>query len=378
MIKSLHLRGLQSHTDSTVEFTPGVNVILGETNAGKTAIVRALQWIFQNRPLGTGLTQKGAKECVAEVETDLGSASRVRRKGFNGYVVDGVEYKEIGSSVPEELTKVVDLRDVNLQEQLQPHFLITQPAGQISKYISELLGFNVTDKMISAVKSKSSSLKGERSSLLDEIELAESEIARYGEIDSVDLILSNIESLEKKKQSVSSSVSKLSSIILSMESMEAELGELRSKALPLAERVQSASLVIDGLDSKYFEYSTQATKIKDIGSSLIKIDSAREYMSSRLGGLPDIDELINISYDDLSILYKYVNSISGLHSSLETIHSLNDQMVSAKLQNSALDIDIRKVKSEYVAVLEESGSCPLCFGGIDPKMVSILIEGAFS
>lgn len=101
-------------------------------------------------------------------------------------------------------------------------------------------------------------------------------------------------------------------------------------------------------------------------------------MSSRLGGLPDIDELINISYDDLSILYKYVNSISGLHSSLETIHSLNDQIVSAKSQNSALDIDISKVKSEYVAVLEESGSCPLCFGDIDPKMVSILIEGAFS
>ena len=378
MIKSLHLRGLQSHTDSTVEFTPGVNVILGETNAGKTAIVRALQWIFQNRPLGVGLTQKGAKECVAEVKTDRGSASRVRRKGFNGYVVGGVEYKEIGSSVPEELTKVVDLRDVNLQEQLQPHFLITQPAGQISKYISELLGFNVTDKMISAVKSKSSSLKGERSSLLDEIELAESEIARYGEIDRVDLILSNVESLEKKKQSVSSSVSKLSSIILSMESMEAELGGLRSKALPLAERVQSASLVIDGLDSKYFEYSTQATKIKDIGSSLIKIDSAREYMSSRLVGLPDIDELINISYDDLSTLYKYVNSISGVHSSLETIHSLNDQIVSAKSQNSALDINISKVKSEYVAVLEESGSCPLCFGDIDPKMVSILIEGAFS
>ena len=50
MIKSIHVVGFQSHADSTIEFDPGVNVLIGQSDSGKTAVVRALDWALNNRP----------------------------------------------------------------------------------------------------------------------------------------------------------------------------------------------------------------------------------------------------------------------------------------------------------------------------------------
>jgi len=52
MIKTLSIQNYQSHKDSTLEFDPGVNVIVGSTDSGKTAIIRALRWLIWNRPNG--------------------------------------------------------------------------------------------------------------------------------------------------------------------------------------------------------------------------------------------------------------------------------------------------------------------------------------
>lgn len=376
MIKSLHLKGLQSHTESSVDFTSGVNVILGETNAGKTALIRALQWIFQNRPLGTGLTQQGAKECIAEVETDRGKASRIRKKGFNGYVVGEMEFKEIGSSVPDELTSVLDIRDVNLQEQLQPHFLITQPAGQISKYVSELLGFNVTDKMVAAVKSKASALKGERTRLTDEIEAAEREIAFYAEIDRVDALLSEASAFDKEKQAFAGSISRLESMLASLGSLKEDLSRLLDKVDPLAQRVAQVSDAIEDLDQRCIDYSSQSASIKDLSANIVKVEAAQAHLSSQAETVSALDELIEASSGKLEILSRVGSNMTAIESIVTVVDLITAQIASANAQRTSIDADIERAKAEYVGALEESGSCPLCFGDIDPSRVSSLIEGS--
>lgn len=50
-ISHLHLKNFRCFEDASVEFRPGVNVIIGENNSGKTAILAALRQLFGN---GTG------------------------------------------------------------------------------------------------------------------------------------------------------------------------------------------------------------------------------------------------------------------------------------------------------------------------------------
>jgi putative ATP-dependent endonuclease of OLD family len=51
-VASIHIRNFRCFDDTTVEFNPGVNVIIGENNAGKTALLRALGLVFdrEHRP----------------------------------------------------------------------------------------------------------------------------------------------------------------------------------------------------------------------------------------------------------------------------------------------------------------------------------------
>lgn len=45
-IAKLSITNLRCFNQTTVEFQPGINVILGENNAGKTALLRALRLVF--------------------------------------------------------------------------------------------------------------------------------------------------------------------------------------------------------------------------------------------------------------------------------------------------------------------------------------------
>lgn len=51
-IQEVTIEGYQSHTNSTFRLSPGLTVITGPSDAGKTAIIRALRWFAFNEPTG--------------------------------------------------------------------------------------------------------------------------------------------------------------------------------------------------------------------------------------------------------------------------------------------------------------------------------------
>jgi len=46
MINSLTIQNFQSHKNTTLEFDNGINIIIGQSDSGKTAIIRALNWVI--------------------------------------------------------------------------------------------------------------------------------------------------------------------------------------------------------------------------------------------------------------------------------------------------------------------------------------------
>jgi AAA15 family ATPase/GTPase len=52
MIKSLEIKNVLSHKDAKLEFCPGVNVIVGPSDHGKSALFHAFNWGAFNRPTG--------------------------------------------------------------------------------------------------------------------------------------------------------------------------------------------------------------------------------------------------------------------------------------------------------------------------------------
>ena len=51
-ISKVTIKNFRNFVDDVVEFTPGLNVVIGHNNAGKTNLIKALQLIFDRGSKG--------------------------------------------------------------------------------------------------------------------------------------------------------------------------------------------------------------------------------------------------------------------------------------------------------------------------------------
>ncbi len=83
-IRSLHIQGLRSHTDSTYEFTPSVNLLHGPSGAVKTNILEAVHYICLAKSFLVSSDRyalqmgAGQMQIDAEVHTDRRGDEKIR------------------------------------------------------------------------------------------------------------------------------------------------------------------------------------------------------------------------------------------------------------------------------------------------------------
>ena len=77
MLTDLHVRDLGVIEDLTLEFGPGMTALTGETGAGKTLVVEALQLVLGGRA-NPGMVRAGATEALVEARFVLGAGDDAR------------------------------------------------------------------------------------------------------------------------------------------------------------------------------------------------------------------------------------------------------------------------------------------------------------
>ncbi len=78
MLISLHIKNYALIEDLEAEFGPGLNIITGETGAGKSIIIDALSLILGERA-DTAMIRKGAEKAIVEGTLAVGGDGRVRK-----------------------------------------------------------------------------------------------------------------------------------------------------------------------------------------------------------------------------------------------------------------------------------------------------------
>jgi len=151
MLESLKLFDFQSHRVSKLVFSPGVNVITGQSDSGKTSLIRALRWVWSNRPSGDSFLRHGEKEVIVKVKTDDGHRIvRSKKPGENAYQVNGSSFTAVGAGVPEEVAKALNLEEINWQGQLdRPGFILAEGPSEVSRQLNEMAGLEVIDRAFS-------------------------------------------------------------------------------------------------------------------------------------------------------------------------------------------------------------------------------------
>jgi len=113
MIKSVSIQNFESHEDTTIHFGEGMNLIVGLSNSGKSAIIRALACVVNNR-WEKSMVRTGYEFCRVRVETERGWVECERGEKVNRWRCkegnnDIQEYKSVGSGVPDLATKILGM-----------------------------------------------------------------------------------------------------------------------------------------------------------------------------------------------------------------------------------------------------------------------------
>ncbi len=161
-IKKVELHNFQSHAYTEMEFDRGLNVILGNSDVGKTAILRAIKWALYNEPKGDYFIRQGEKEVSVKVTFSNGVVvERAKTPSKNSYfLVDSsgneMRFEGFGIDVPKEITDVTNMYKVpldnannktilNIAEQLDGPFLLNEQASLRASAIGRLIGVNYVD-----------------------------------------------------------------------------------------------------------------------------------------------------------------------------------------------------------------------------------------
>ena len=153
MIKKLILDDFLAHGHTELDLGPGVTVISGPNNSGKSSIVEALRCLAQN-PSPKFFIRHGAREArVSAVLEDDTMVTWIRRPKYAMYEIvrsgeeEPVTYAKFGRKTPEDVLDLLRLDnvfleginedvDVHLGDQRRPVFLLDRPGSAMASFFA--------------------------------------------------------------------------------------------------------------------------------------------------------------------------------------------------------------------------------------------------
>ena len=345
-IKKVELHNFQSHEYTEMEFDRGLNVILGNSDVGKTAILRAIKWALYNEPKGDYFIRQGEKDVSCKVTFSNGVVvERLKTPSKNSYfLVDAsgneMRFEGFGIDVPKEITDVTNMYKVsldnsnnktilNIAEQLDGPFLLNDQASLRASAIGRLIGVNYVDDALRTV------VRDNKRTNQEIVELIKNKDDLKKQLDEFSYIKEYKEKFEK-------------------------ITRIRNKIKTLQDRLELISKIKENLDKNRIELedvSNLVEKFKSLNqleiiipnleNSLLKKNNFENYLNKILKTHREID-LINNNLNKLKSLDDFslrVSKISENKNSLAIFENLYDKYKKNIRELSEVNKDLKNYKN---------------------------------
>lgn len=344
MISSLKIQNFQSHKNSRLDFHEGLNVIVGESDHGKSAIVRALRWLMKNRPTGDSFRSDWSGN--TKVEVQLSNDNKVTRRktdSVNEYQVNESKLQSFGSGVPDQVVETLKMSDINLQTQFESHYLISNSPGEVAQHFNKIAGLDQIDLGLKNVKSWTSKINKKIEYGEEMVDKLQKELDhKYSHVDSLE---SEVDKLEKQQEELydlqrhSDSLNKILDELYEINEKLAQYQEL----LDIEDNVNGILKLheeVDQIDQKYKE-------LDDLTDSIWKTQQQIRQLKEYTEIEDDVNYIIK-EYDDLHILTKEKDQLATTIQETKKYSKLR-----AKYEN-----EIESLEEDLHSNME--GICPFC------------------
>lgn len=342
MITELEISNFQSHEYSSLEFAPGTNIILGQSDTGKSSIIRAIHWAIANRPTGDSFRSNFTKESTeVSIAFEEDYVSRQKGKSFNGYSTGQGEYKALRTDVPEEVQAITKMEEVNIQPQHKAYFLLDETPGNVAKAFNSVSGLEEMDSSLKRINSRVRASNSKLTAITTKYAETCVEIEGLNWIGHAKKDLKSIREVEKELQQTRESFSSVVETIEQMEQVQEQYNKLPDfSALPKLEEILKLDETIEGKCSSM--------------NSLIDLVESQGMLEKKLKQCVDILEL------DLSNTAEIRQRIDALNEKVTDVITATDSINSYQVQMGSISNSITNTL-EHISDLESKLEvCPTC------------------
>lgn len=343
MLDKLILHNFQSHTYSELDFDPGVNVIVGPSDSGKTAIIRALRWLVWGRPLGDSFIHHGKYLCKVSIELSRQKILREKvRGGETSYQFLDRRYTALKTEVPEEVRAFLNLGETNLQQQLDRPFLLDSSPGQIAQHWNRVVHLDVIDSGIKKILSWTRQLTQELLSKRELLKSLKEEVTKFDYVDEMEPRVIALEEGLNQLNSLDSQRKEIERILSTIE----EINEKRSQYRSLIKLESSVKLIERQIEKKD-QIAEQKAKLERLINSF-SILNLKEQKAQRLIRLEDS---VNRVQEEKETLKSKTRSLDAISRTLQSYRRA-ESLYQAKLKT------LEELEEKYHK--EFPDICPLC------------------
>lgn len=346
----LTIENFQSHKHTELDLVDGVNVITGLSDVGKSAVLRAINWLVNNTPSGEEFYSHWGGNTQVSFQLGDTTISRTKGKGINEYSLqigdnDPQVFTGFGQGVPEPIKEALNIQDVNLRFQHQGAFLLSESSGEVSRYLNRVARLEVIDTAISNIEKQLKSEQRAKQAEQITIERLTEELKQF------DFLVT----AEKELKVLETKQSALDDLLVNYNTLfdiHEGIKEVQSKFEPYERILQAEPEVVALLQEvdKVNTFKRNNTRLGQLQYAIIDMEQQIEDKSSIIPAMEEVDDLV-----------KQENQMSHTRSER---NDLREMMNTIKKTTSLLsmkqkDLDVKHV--EFSELMPEE--CPLC-GGI--------------
>lgn len=347
MLKKIIIKNYQVHRHLELELSPGLNIIAGESQTGKSSIFRAVRWVVQNRPSGMRFKNWDSEEnntVLVRLDFDDGYVIREIGNDLNIYDLNGEIFDKFKTSVPEEVARFCRLDEFSLRAQHQKYFLLDDSPGERSRKLNELAGLNDIDISIKKIKSIEEKAKAEKEKLEKDIKQLNSDLEALSHLDRVESIL---EDITGKYEQIST-----------MEDQNERLKKLLRVNLPLIEELNNLKDWLT-IEKPFTILKRKIEAIDELKSENRTITNITEGLDEARSELAGLEKLLKVEQHVIRFR-SLISEIQSLISQNDRLSSILSDIKSNRVRLNRIEDEIEELNKEKEKIVSSGGICPTC------------------
>lgn len=349
MLQSVTLKNFQSHKNSKLNFDKGVNVIVGTSDSGKSAILRALNSCIYGELPNTYRTYNSDE---TEVSIDVSDKTVTRRRGdkTNEYQVNNSFYKALNRTVPEDIVNLFNMNDINIQYQLDGPFLLSETPGEVAKRLNKTVNLDIIDSSTKQINTMRNDVNSALKHQTEQATKYEDDLKVYANLDSFEQCINELADITEKRDALRQDIQTIAGICA---------------------EIQSANLRIEFYNknkTSLVKVLNKLNKITVLDEDVYTLKDAFNELNTILKAYKDVSHKIEISQKTIkesNSCLKALNTITNIvekGKEIREVHTTLNNIVEAyKLCMNTLELHHKKLKEQKVELEEIMPDvCPLC------------------